>query len=68
MEKITYHFLFLFTKWKINMNFHTWNQNDKKFKKEIRTTLIHKIRIYKVTKNKKKYPIIFKNLPIYTKS
>jgi hypothetical protein len=36
------------------MNFHTWNQNDQKFKKEIKSVLIHKIKIQRVTKNKKK--------------
>jgi len=53
---------------KTNINFHTWNQNDKKFKKEIRSVLFHKIKFQKVTKKKKKYHIILKIPPTCTKS
>jgi hypothetical protein len=39
------------------MNFHTWNQNHKNFKKRIKMVLIHKIKIQRATKKilKKSY-------------
>ncbi len=45
---------FIFTNNITNINFHTWIQNNKSFKKEIINVLIHKIKIQKITKNKKK--------------